>query len=30
VLKTGTEAYELYVTCMNDKGYVLTAYSDEK
>jgi hypothetical protein len=28
VLKTDTEAYQQYVTCMNERGYVLTAYSD--
>lgn len=30
VLKTNTEAYQQYVACMNERGYVLTAYSDSK
>jgi len=30
VLKTNTAAYEQYVNCMNERGYVLTAYSDEQ
>ena len=27
VLKTNTEEYDKYVSCMNNKGYVLTAYN---
>ena len=30
VLKTNTVAYEQYVNCMNEKGYALTAYSDDR
>ena len=30
VLETNTVAYEQYVSCMNEKGYVLTAYSDQQ
>jgi hypothetical protein len=30
VLKTNTEEYDKYVSCMNDKGYVLTAYNSEE